>query len=79
MPNSLRLAKESYDADRVDGSGTTSGHRTSVIGDQVRDQHRIGRPLTAEQLASARRLQEVMSDMEAELKEQVEKLIAERH
>ncbi|MBR0873574.1 hypothetical protein JQ633_24675 [Bradyrhizobium tropiciagri] len=80
MRNSVLLAEESYAAaDRVDGAVAATGHQTSVIGDHAPNQHRIGRPPTTEQLASARRMQEIMSDMEAELKEQVEKLVAERH
>lgn len=85
MRNPLRLAQRSYDADRADRSAAPSHHLTSVAEDDAesRDrgewQDRIGRPLTAPQLSSARRLQDIMSDMEAELKEQVDKLIAERH
>lgn len=85
MRNPLRLAPRSYDADRADRSAAPSNYLTSVAQDEaeLRDrgerQDRVGRPLTAQQRASARPLQDIMSDMEAELKEQVDKLIAERH
>ena len=80
MRNSLRFAQNSYDADQAGKSLSPFDHPTPVAEDQMRTrQERSDRPLTAEQLASARRLRDIMSNMEADLKEQVDKLIATRN
>ncbi|QOZ29240.1 hypothetical protein [Bradyrhizobium sp. CCBAU 51753] len=80
MRNSLRPAQDPDHADQAENHSSPSDHLTSVAEDQVgRQRERSDRPLTPEQLSSARRLRDIMSNMEAELKEQVDKLVATRN
>ncbi|VIO66629.1 hypothetical protein CI1B_17520 [Bradyrhizobium ivorense] len=80
MRNSLRPAQNPDHADRAENYSSPSDNPTSVAEDPVRrQQERSDRPLTPEQLSSARRLRDIISNMEADLKEQVDKLVATRN